>query len=267
MKTVKVLVCVAALLLCLTAGNASSAGVDNPDDSAETANLPAGFIARSEKHMPWNEAVAFCKERGGRLPLVAGLTQWDGMNPPIKNIPIDGFGNHGRPWDEVGLPVGPYWTGTVAPDFPDTPTIVDNFGGMVDFSDRMNDSAAACVPANPVSDAPVGQTKKTDQETAKDFVKQLRTLAAEGKSREVAALVSYPLTVNKKPRLTIKDAEAFIKNYDAVFSKSVRECLRDHKMEEDVFVSNGQYMVGWGCIWFFPDKQGNMAISAINPDD
>ena len=97
---------------------------------------------------------------------------------------------------------------------------------------------------------------------AGNFVKQLQTLAAEGKRQELARLVAYPLTVDGKKRA--KNADAFVKSYEAVFTKTVQTCLREHNLKEEIFSRNGQYMVGWGCIWFFPAERGDMVISTVN---
>jgi len=74
--------------------------------------LPSGFIALAPDEMNWNNAVAFCKQKGGRLPRINNSDSWDGKNPPSRGIVIDGFGYGDRPWEEVGLPTGYYWTGT-----------------------------------------------------------------------------------------------------------------------------------------------------------
>ena len=76
-----------------------------------------GFKALSEYDMSYKEAVAFCKRNGGRLPRINNSNMWDGKNPPLRGVLIDGFGYGGRPWNEVGLQDGYfYWTDTIAPD-------------------------------------------------------------------------------------------------------------------------------------------------------
>ena len=97
---------------------------------------------------------------------------------------------------------------------------------------------------------------------AGNFVKRLQMLAAEGKRQELAKLVNYPLTVDGKART--KNADAFVKSYDAIFTKTVQTCLREHNLKEEIFSRNGQYMVGWGCIWFSPAERGGMTIDAVN---
>ena len=71
----------------------------------------AGFIAVSDYPMDHEEAVAFCKHYGGKLPRVNKSSKWIGYST-IRGVPIDGFGYGDRPWDEVGLPDRKYWTDT-----------------------------------------------------------------------------------------------------------------------------------------------------------
>ena len=97
---------------------------------------------------------------------------------------------------------------------------------------------------------------------ASNFVTQLQSLVAEGKRQELAKLVSYPLTVDGKKGS--KNADAFVKSYDAIFTKTVQTCLQEHNLKEEIFSRNGQYMVGWGCIWFSPAERGGMTIDAVN---
>jgi hypothetical protein len=83
----------------------------------------AGFITISESPVNWNDAKAFCQKAGGRLPRVNNS---DSMSWPKKDqiYSIDGFGATGRPWLEVGLPYGSYWTATSVRENPDAMMIV-----------------------------------------------------------------------------------------------------------------------------------------------
>ena len=114
--------------------------------AAEQQKLPAGFIALSESHMPNEDAVAFCKQRGGRLPRINNSDSWDGKG---ENIPIDGFGYVHRPWSEVGLPVDHYWTSTGHSDHQGQSWFVGAFGGsdvVVNNFHQRSSSRVACVP-------------------------------------------------------------------------------------------------------------------------
>ena len=100
-----------------------------------TSELPpqakeAGFIALSANSMNYADAVAFCKQHGGRLPCINKSNSWDGKNPPFRGILIDGFGYGARPWSEVGLPDGYYWTGTAVTVRPGNSWFVYDNGGV-----------------------------------------------------------------------------------------------------------------------------------------
>ena len=74
---------------------------------------PAGFLALHEGRLSLQEATAWCQQRGGRLPLIKGLTsmhenEWRGR----IGFSVDGFGKIGVNWP-AGLPGDRYWTGTV----------------------------------------------------------------------------------------------------------------------------------------------------------
>jgi len=62
------------------------------------------FIALSESGMIQAGARAFCRQKNGRLPRINNSDLWDGQNPLVLRIPIDGFGYGIRPWNETGLP-------------------------------------------------------------------------------------------------------------------------------------------------------------------
>ena len=90
-----------------------------------SVDVRSAFIALSEQPMNWADAKAWCEQRGGRLPLFNGAASqtWDQIVDPRTAL-IDGFGqiNTGQsgtdwttPWPS-GLPLGPYWTGTVYTD-------------------------------------------------------------------------------------------------------------------------------------------------------
>ncbi|MDL2207639.1 hypothetical protein LJB82_02835 [Desulfovibrio sp. OttesenSCG-928-M16] len=121
---------------------------------AEKTKLPAGVVALSESVMPWDDAKAFCAERGGKLPLIAGLSKWNGEKPPKANVPIAGFGKEGLPWNTVGLPSGSYWTGTLDADDPNISWYFyeDGGNGKVSLDIVFNDASSGetnrvvCVP-------------------------------------------------------------------------------------------------------------------------
>ena len=107
----------------------------------------AGFIALSDNRMNWADAKAWCQQQGGRLPRINNRDSWNGNNR--QNASIDGFGNVGRPWAEVGLPADFYWTGTRLLGHPDNSWGVGGRGGTVSVSDphlQILGYHVACVP-------------------------------------------------------------------------------------------------------------------------
>ena len=94
--------------------------------SAEKSDLPAGFIAMSESKMNWTDAVAYCKQKGGKLPRINNRDSWQGGS---GNYPIDGFGSSGAPWPS-GLS-GDYWSGTVDSGKPPVAWVIYDSGGKV----------------------------------------------------------------------------------------------------------------------------------------
>ena len=119
---------------------------------ASATKLPDGFIALTDREMPWADAKAWCESQGGRLPLVGGLARWDGKNPPAKGISIDGFGVAGdASWPPPGVRDDTYWTGTER--FDDSSWVVEG-GDTRDTRDKIsvsstrksNDRGVICVP-------------------------------------------------------------------------------------------------------------------------
>ena len=61
------------------------------------SSAPSIFV-ESERILNWKEATDFCKQKGGRLPLISGMEKWDGLNPPAESVFIEGIGKYGDPW-------------------------------------------------------------------------------------------------------------------------------------------------------------------------
>ena len=115
-----------------------------PAMASAADKLPAGFIALAEKEMSWADAKAFCKEKGGKLPLIGG-SESRGDLPTSE--PIDGFGSRGAPWP-AGLPTDNYWTGTVVSgNSGDSWAILEFRGNVgVDGGTQNATLGVACVP-------------------------------------------------------------------------------------------------------------------------
>ena len=69
--------------------------------------LPPGFIAFPESRMNWEDALAYCRQQGGRLPRINNSDSWDSTETAL----IDTFGAVGDTWP-AELPKAYYWTGT-----------------------------------------------------------------------------------------------------------------------------------------------------------
>lgn len=124
-------------------------------------------------------------------------------------------------------------------------------------------AATAAEPAAGAATANASDPEAAEQALARSFIATLQTLVAADRKEDLAKLVAYPLQVNGKTKA--KNAAAFVKRYDAIMGKQVRQCLSEYKPEtEELFSRNGQYMVGWGCIWFSPAEKGGMSIDAVN---
>ena len=82
-----------------------------------SSKLSPEFVAFSANEMTFKEAEAFCKKKGGRLPLINSSDSWDGSS--AHGATIDGFGklfSASHQWP-AGLPQRKeknihIWTGT-----------------------------------------------------------------------------------------------------------------------------------------------------------
>jgi hypothetical protein len=125
-------------------------GVVNITKAKDASSAKTGFTAVSTDKMNWVDAKAYCHRNGGKLPRINNSDEWDGQNPPLKDIPIDGFGYGHRPWSEVGLPNDQYWTGTGYLGSPGYAWIINNRYGSKVYVDGFSQSflyRAACVPS------------------------------------------------------------------------------------------------------------------------
>jgi hypothetical protein len=100
--------------LCLVLSLFALAKIAIADTQPE---LPEGFIVLSETRMTWADAKAWCRQHGGKLPRIDNSDSL-AFADRRQVSHIDGFGAPGDPWPP-GLPVIPYWTGTVRTGTPD----------------------------------------------------------------------------------------------------------------------------------------------------
>ena len=105
------------------------------------SDLPDGFIALSETRLTWEDAKAFCEQKGGKLPLVSGDRDSD---PPLR---IEGFGRENAIAPK-GLPEGLYWTGSEIGKLPNFAWLVDtrNNLNLTFGQEKDNERNVVCVP-------------------------------------------------------------------------------------------------------------------------
>ena len=99
-----------------------------PEMTSAAGQAPAGFIALSESSMNWREAVAYCKQQGGRLARINDSDAWAWADRD-KLTRIDGFIARGAHWP-TGLPSDFYWAGT---EFSGKPGVAFHVGDRVGF--------------------------------------------------------------------------------------------------------------------------------------
>ena len=96
-----------------------------------------------------------------------------------------------------------------------------------------------------------------------DFVVELQSRLKSGDHARVAELVNFPLRVNSKTPLVVKDKAAFLKSFDEIFPKALIDWVQTHD-SRDVFCNSKGIMLGDGPIWA-SNRGGHYGVSAINP--
>jgi hypothetical protein len=89
-------------------------------------------------------------------------------------------------------------------------------------------------------------------------VRSFITAALAGDKATAAASVSYPLSVNGPPSLTIRTPAALLANWTRIFTPKLLAQLRT-AVPHDMFVHEGEAMVAGGLVWF--DAKGAQAIN------
>jgi len=110
---------VACIFLALTIGYPLSALGETP--------APPGFVAGPSEQMRYADAIKYCTERDGRLPLVDGRHMFP--SPIEPDTPIEGFGVQGGIWAPA-LRGATFWTGTIDSANPGHPLIVTGDVGI-----------------------------------------------------------------------------------------------------------------------------------------
>ncbi len=97
-----------------------------------------------------------------------------------------------------------------------------------------------------------------------ELFNEVKKLVSEDDKVKVSEYIIYPLRVNRdKSSTQIKTPDEFIKNYDNIFTKEVKEALLNQKVK-DTFVNYQGVMVGNGEIWFGATTSSKYGIIAIN---
>lgn len=135
--------------------------------------------------------------------------------------------------------------------------IMDKSGYSSEFIEHKNNRYAVCGIKDPI------KFEKT--------FNTLKELVAKDKKEKVAEYVLYPINVyndENGTKLEIKNKEDFIKNYDKIFNKKVKEAFINQNVKE-TFVNYQGVMVNNGEIWFGVKYANNLdteeyGIIAIN---
>ena len=112
-------------------------------------------------------------------------------------------------------------------------------------------------------DAPPQGPYYTDVTTEPDAAFEARAQrflhgALTGDRAEAAGAVSYPLSVNGKRPMTIRNKAALIAHWSAIFTPKYLALLKD-AIPHEMFVHEGQAMVGNGEAWF--DAKGASVLN------
>lgn len=130
-------------------------------------------------------------------------------------------------------------------------------------------SKAQVVPGPPYSGCRKGNLSEESPATIKAmtfFLESLKVAIKKGDKRQVATLISYPLSVATfTAEFSVQSEEELKKHYDEVFPKDLRTLLLRQQSECVNRVGVKGFTIGTGEIWFdlFPD--GKVRIFSINP--
>ena len=89
-----------------------------------------------------------------------------------------------------------------------------------------------------------------DPAKVQSVVTELKQAVAKHDAATVAALVSYPITVNPRTRkaMRIRTSDAFIASYDRIITSHIADVIEKQKYE-DLFVNYQGAMFGSGEVW------------------
>lgn len=98
-------------------------------------------------------------------------------------------------------------------------------------------------------------------ETLKVFVAGLRKAVAENDKAAVAAMIEYPIEIQLGNGLEITDKDQFVKNYDTIMTKAVRDAI----LTQEPFINPRLViqMIGDGAqVWLSVNK-GRLLVGTV----
>lgn len=106
-------------------------------------------------------------------------------------------------------------------------------------------SQAAPAGSNPYAAAGI-----EDPEAFRRMFEAVQDAVARGDQEKAAEYALYPIRVNVgKVAVAVKDREAFVKQYDRIFTDKVRKALAEQDADK-LFVNGEGVMAGSGAVWF-----------------
>lgn len=118
-------------------------------------------------------------------------------------------------------------------------------------------------PAQQVDDAAAFEIAATDRAAVAEFLHALQTAVAKDDRDAVAELVSYPLHVYSRKRLSVGSRQEFLRRYPMIFTARVKRSVAAARLET-LFANWQGVMFDSGRVWFAPDEQGALKIVTIN---
>ncbi len=104
--------------------------------------------------------------------------------------------------------------------------------------------------------------EETLGEDVQEFFKKLQQLIRDNKREEIAKRVFYPLSVDGTS--AILNQKDFIRSYDSIFNKEVKDCVLGHDTRGELSMSHDSFKANWGCVWADIFDDGKIYLYAVN---
>jgi hypothetical protein len=102
-----------------------------------------------------------------------------------------------------------------------------------------------------------------DDTAVEDFILNLKKYVKTDSTLEISGMISYPLNItNRKNRIKINNPESFIKDYNIIFNKKVKNSIINQPLA-DVMASSKGLMIGGGDI-LINKVDSKIHITSIN---